>query len=218
MTVTVRLFAMLRDQAGTGVIDVELGPDPTVGAVARRAASQAGIEQLMATLPVAMALNREYADADTPVVDGDELALIPPVSGGAPKLLAEITGEPISLDALVTFVRDPRAGAIVTFQGEPRDVDRLDYEAYVEMAEPRMAAILAAVAAAHGLVAIAAAHRTGPVPLGEASVAIAASAPHRPEAFAGAREAIDRIKAEVPIWKQEVSGEQSVWVVEDHAQ
>lgn len=217
MTVTVRLFAMLREQAGTGVVDVDLGPDATVGAVARQAAHQAGIEQLMASLPVAMALNREYADADTPVADGDELALIPPVSGGAANVQAEITGEPISLDRLVGFVRDPRAGAIVTFQGEPREVDRLDYEAYVEMAEPRMAAILAEVAAAHGLVAIAAAHRVGAVPLGEASVAIAASAPHRPEAFAGARAAIDRIKAEVPIWKREVSGAQSEWVVEDRA-
>ncbi len=218
MTVTVRFFAMLREQAGTGALAVELGSDATVGAVARQAARAAGIEALMATLPVAMALNREYADADTPVVDGDELALIPPVSGGAQRVQATIAGEPISLDRLVAFVRDPRAGAIVTFQGEPRDVDRLDYEAYVEMAEPRMTLILAEVAAAHGLVAIVAVHRVGSVPIGEASVAVAASAPHRPEAFGGARDAIDRIKAEVPIWKREVSGEESTWVIEDHAQ
>src|SRR5207247_7959295 len=108
-------------------------------------------------------------------------------------------------------VRDPRAGAVVTFQGVTREVERLDYEAYVEMAEERIAEILTAAVERHGLCAAAAEHRVGEVPLSEPSVAVAVSAPHRGEAFAGAREAIDRIKAEAPIWKRAVDGGVGHW-------
>jgi molybdopterin synthase catalytic subunit len=125
---------------------------------------------------------------------------------------ARVTQEPLSLDALALRVSRPGAGAVVTFQGTTRDVDRLEYEAYAEMAEERIAAILADCMARHGLEAAAAEHRTGTVPLGEASVIVAVSAAHRGEAFAGAREAIDRIKAEAPIWKREVEDGQGRWV------
>jgi len=101
-------------------------------------------------------------------------------------------------------VRDPRAGAVVCFQGVTREVASLEYEAYVEMARERIDSILQEAVAAHGLCAAAAEHRVGTVPLGEPSVVVAVSAPHRDEAFAGAREIIDRIKAEAPIWKVEV--------------
>ena len=114
-----------------------------------------------------------------------------------------MVSEPLSLDALIARVRDPRAGAVVTFQGVTRDVDHLDYEAYVEMADERIRTIVAEAIERHGLCAAAAEHRVGMVPLSEPSVAVAASAPHRGEAFAGAREIIDRIKAETPIWKKE---------------
>jgi MoaE-MoaD fusion protein len=125
---------------------------------------------------------------------------------------ARVTGEPLSLERLATLVGRPAAGAIVTFQGTTRDVERLEYEAYREMAEERIGAIVADAIERHGLEAAAAEHRVGDVPLGEASVAVAASAAHREQAFAGAREIIDRIKAEAPIWKKEVDAGGEHWV------
>jgi molybdopterin synthase catalytic subunit len=207
MQVTVRLFAMLRERAGASEVTVEL-PE---GATVRDALAALG--DLADGMPLVMAVNREYAPDDAPLGAGDELALIPPVSGGeAAAAHARVTAEPLSLDSLAARVRDPRAGAVVTFQGVTREVDRLDYEAYEEMAGPAIAAIVADAIERHGLCAAAAEHRVGEVPLSEPSVAVAASAPHRGEAFAGAREIIDRIKAEAPIWKREVVGGEGRWV------
>jgi MoaE-MoaD fusion protein len=125
---------------------------------------------------------------------------------------ARVTEEPLSLERLAAAVRHPAAGAVVTFQGTTRDVERLEYEAYREMAEERIALIVTEAIDRHGLAAGAAEHRVGPVPLAEASVAVAVSAAHRGEAFAGAREIIDRIKAEAPIWKKEVDAGSERWV------
>jgi MoaE-MoaD fusion protein len=153
-----------------------------------------------------VAVNREYADADEPVNAGDEVALVPPVSGGAgPVRHIRITGEKLDLAALADAVRDPRAGAVVVFEGVTREVPELDYEAYAEMAEAKLEQIAAEEAERHGLTAVAIEHRTGAVPLSEPSVIVAASAAHRGEAFAGARALIDRVKAEAPIWKVEVT-------------
>lgn len=196
MVVTIRLFAMLRERAGAGEIELDL-PE---GARVRDALDR--LDDLAGGLPLVMAINRDYADADSELRPGDELALIPPVSGGE-TVPAVVTTEPLALDPLVARVRDPRAGAVVTFQGVTRDVDHLDYEAYVEMADERIRAIVAEAIERHGLCAAVAEHRIGVVPLSEPSVAVAASAPHRGDAFAGAREIIDRIKAEAPIWKRE---------------
>ena len=136
---------------------------------------------------------------------GDEVALVPPVSGGAGVVRAvRVTAEALDLAALAAAVRDPAAGAVVLFEGVTREVAELDYEAYAEMAEEKLRAIGEEVAAAHGLSAVALEHRTGTVALGEPSVIVAASAPHRSEAFNGARALIDRVKAEAPIWKVEV--------------
>src|SRR4051812_49800386 len=155
-----------------------------------------------------VAVNREYAGADEPVSAGDEVALVPPVSGGGgPVRHIRITGEPLNLQALADAVRDPRAGAVVVFEGVTREVPELDYEAYVEMALEKLQAIAGEEQERHGLCAVAVEHRVGTVPLGEPSVIVAASAPHRGEAFAGTRALIDRVKAEAPIWKVEVSGE-----------
>ena len=145
---------------------------------------------------------------------GDELALIPPVSGGAIRAVpwVRVSEEPLALDPLAERVRDPRAGAVVTFSGVTREVERLEYEAYAEMAEERMAAIAVDAADRHGLCAAAVEHRVGAVPLSEPSVIVAVSAPHRGEAFAGAREIIDGVKAEAPIWKKEVEGGDGRWV------
>ena len=197
MKVSVRLFAGLRERAGRSELELEL-PEG-----ARVADALAAVGDLAAGVPLVMAVNREYADAAAPLAPGDELALIPPVSGGAAAPHVVIRTEPLSLDALADRVRDPRAGALVTFSGTTRDVDFLDYEAYAEMAAEQMTAIVVAAVERHGLCAAAAEHRVGRVPRGEASVIVAASAPHRGEAFAGAREIIDELKARAPIWKRE---------------
>jgi molybdopterin synthase catalytic subunit len=197
MKVRVRLFAALRERAGTGEVELEL-PEG-----ARVADALARLDHLAGGLSLVMAVNREYAAADAPLSPGDELALIPPVSGGAATPHARISTEPLSLDGLAARVRDPRAGAVVTFSGVTREVDRLEYEAYAEMAREQLERIAAEAVERHGLCAAAVEHRIGAVPLGEASVIVAVSAPHREEAFAGAREIIDRLKLQAPIWKRE---------------
>jgi MoaE-MoaD fusion protein len=208
MRVYVRLFAGLRERAGADRLEVEL-PD---------GARVADVLAAMASTPVGalgprecvVAVNREYATADEPVRAGDEVALVPPVSGGGgPVRRVRVTAEPLDVAAVAASVRDPRAGGVVIFEGVTRAVPELDYEAYVEMAEPRIEAIAAEEADRHGLCAVAIEHRTGTVPLSEPSVIVAASAPHRGEAFAGARALIDRVKAEAPIWKVEVTADGS---------
>ena len=194
MNVRVRLFAGLRERAGARDIEIEL-PEG-----ARVADALAALRDLTVGVPVVLAVNREYADGAVVLAAGDELALIPPVSGGAFDVV--IDGA-LSLDFLVEHVRDARAGAVVTFSGVTRDVEVLDYEAYAEMASPVIVDIVASAIERHGLCAAAAQHRVGAVAQGEASVIVAASAAHRSEAFAGAREIIDEIKARAPIWKKE---------------
>jgi MoaE-MoaD fusion protein len=198
VVVTVRLFAGLRERAGADRVQVEL-PDG------------ARVADLLAAMEVAprscvVAINREYADDRAPVREGDEVALVPPVSGGADLVrLARVTDDPLDLTAVAAAVRDASAGAVVLFEGVTREVPELDYEAYAEMAEAKLRAIGEEVAAAHGCCAVALEHRVGTVPLSEPSVVVAASAPHRGEAFTAARALIDRVKAEAPIWKVEVS-------------
>ena len=208
MEVTVRLFAILRERAGRSEVVLELPDGARVGD------ALASLSGLAEGVPLVMAVNREYASEDTALDPGDELALIPPVSGGSTAAApwVRVSAEPLSLDSVAARVRDPHAGAVVTFSGVTRDVERLEYEAYAEMAEQRMAEIVAAAVQRHGLCAAAVEHRVGDVPLSEPSVIAAASAPHRGEAFAGAREIIDRVKAEAPIWKKEIEGGEGRWV------
>jgi molybdopterin synthase catalytic subunit len=212
MVIHVRLFAMLRERAGTDTLELELPSGSTVADAISALSQSEPLGGLLARMPVRMAVNRDYAAAETILAPEDELALIPPVSGGAPELddvrmrvpvHVRVTAEPLSLDALVAAVGDPGAGAVVIFQGVTREVERLDYEAYAQMAHERIEEILRDCILAHGLLAAAGEHRVGSVALGEPSVIVAVSAPHRGEAFAGARDAIDRIKAEAPIWKRE---------------
>jgi molybdopterin synthase catalytic subunit len=239
MTLRVRLFAILRERAGRESVEIDVAEGATVGdALAAIAAAGGPLAEALEAMPVVMAVNRSYADAEAPLSAGDELALIPPVSGGAPEDGSSPAGgapqsdpppgdgpsssgsahrvrvgpEPLSVERLSTAVAGDHTGAIVTFQGTTRDVERLDYEAYEPMASERIAAILADVAGRHEIEGIAAEHRTGPVPHGESSVLIAVAAAHRAPAFEAAREAIDRIKAEAPIWKREVEGEKGSWV------
>jgi len=205
--VTVRLFAVLRERAGASEVELEL----PAGARVDDALDCLG--DLAQGLPLVLAVNREYAPADLTLAPGDELALIPPVSGGAaagPHV--RVTPDPLSLDAITARVRDPLAGAVVSFQGVTRAVDALEYEAYAEMAELRIAEIATAATERHGLCAAAVEHRTGIVELSQPSVVVAVSAPHRGEAFAAAREIIDAVKAQAPIWKLEVEGDRREWV------
>jgi len=214
MVVRIRLFAQLRERAGATSIEAELADGATVADALRELAAGPPLDELLARLPVRMAVNRELVSTDTLLRAGDELALLPPVSGGA-AVHARILDEPLVPARVTDLVRRPQAGAVVTFEGTVRDVDFLDYEAYREMAEERMAAIVAEGIEHHGLAAAAAEHRVGRVALGEPGVVVAAAAAHREEAFAGAREIIDRIKAQAPIWKRELQGEDARWVSGD---
>ena len=193
-----RLFASLRERAGTDALELQLPDGAQVAdALDRLAAVTDGV-------PVVMAVNHEYADCTVTLHEGDEVALIPPVSGGSIGALhVRVTDRPLLLGDLADRVRDPRAGAVVTFSGVTREVPELDYQAYAEMAEKEIAEIVRRAVERHRLCAAAAEHRIGTVSLSEPSVIVAASAPHREAAFAGAREIIDEIKARAPIWKQE---------------
>jgi MoaE-MoaD fusion protein len=201
MLVRVRLFAGLRDRAGSDEIELELPEGALVADALER------LRSVTEGFTAVMAVNREYAGVHTVLHPEDELALIPPVSGGAASKVravhVRISAEPLSVDALAARVRDPRAGAVVTFQGVTREVPELEYEAYAEMAREMLRTIAAEAAERHDLCAVAVEHRVGTVPLSEPSVVVAVSAPHRAEAFAAAREIIDRLKAQAPIWKRE---------------
>jgi molybdopterin synthase catalytic subunit/molybdopterin converting factor small subunit len=208
MRVTVRLFAALRERAGTSQREIDLDGGALIGDV--WAALGLGEEPP----GMAYARNREYADRSQPLADGDEVAVIPPVSGGDFRVQAE----PLDLAAVVEQVRDPAAGAIATFIGTTRDHNRgrdvihLEYDAYPEMAEAEMARIAAAVVERHAVSRVAIAHRTGHVPIGEASVIIAVSAAHRAAAIDACREAIDTLKQTVPVWKKEVFAGGEEWI------
>jgi len=206
MRVTVRLFAGLRERAGYG--ERELEDVGRVGDVWPRL--QLGPEPA----GLLYAVNREYSAPERELQDGDEVAVIPPVSGGDFLLSAE----PLSLDAVVAEVAEPEAGAVATFTGTARlhsrgrTVEYLEYEAYEGMAEQVMAELAAELTRRHELCGIAIHHRVGRVAIGEPSVVIAVSAPHRQAALAACREAIDRLKVTVPLWKKEVYQGGEEWI------
>jgi len=212
--VTVRLFAVLREQAGAATLDLRLCEGSTV-ADAISELRRGALSGLPERAQFVVAVAREYVADDHPLADGDELALVPPVSGGAqsartwpsPVRLAEVSGDPLDVDAVRRLVGDPSSGATVVFVGTTREVESLEYEAYVDMAREQIRRLAEAAAREHQLAAVAVAHRTGTVALGEPSVVVAVSAPHRGEAFAGARALLDAVKSQAPIWKQERSGD-----------
>jgi molybdopterin converting factor subunit 1 len=206
--VVVKLFAGLRERAGTGERQVELSD----GATAADVWSALGLGDEPRGL--LYAVNKEYAERDRALAEGDEVALIPPVSGGAFRL----SEAPLELAAAVAEVADEHAGAIATFVGTTRVESRgrtvlyLEYEAYEGMAERVMEELAASLHARYSLCGVAIHHRVGLVGIGEQSVVIAVSAPHRDDALSACRDAIDTLKETVPLWKKEVYEGGEEWI------
>jgi molybdopterin synthase catalytic subunit len=204
--VTVRLFAGLRERAGRARLELE---------------DVARVDDVWPKLGLGeeppgllYAVNRRYVERGSELADGDEIALIPPVSGGSFRLV----DGPLDVGAVLREVEDPEAGAVASFIGtvrsrsRERDVVHLEYEAYEEMAEEMLGQLAAALTQRHGLCAAAIHHRLGRVEIGEASVVIAVSAPHRTAALDACREAIETLKATIPLWKKEVYAGGEEWI------
>jgi molybdopterin synthase catalytic subunit len=213
--ITVLYFAVVRERLGTDREEVALPAGARVSDLLKLL--QERHAQLGELLPaVRVSVNQEFRGNDFPVGDGDEVALIPPVSGGAG--LYRVTDEKLELDEVVRAVGGESQGGLVTFTGVVRrhsrgkTIVRLEYEAYRPMAERKLAEIGEGIAReiAGGRVAIV--HRLGKLTVGEAAVVIAASAPHRAQAFDACRAAIDRLKESVPIWKKEIADDGEEWV------
>jgi molybdopterin synthase catalytic subunit/molybdopterin converting factor small subunit len=206
--VRVRLFAGLRERAAAAERELEL-PDG-----ARVADVWAPLDLGEEPGGLLYAVNKEYAPGDRLLADGDEIALIPPVSGGGFRLAEE----PIDVGSVIAEVADERAGAVATFLGTTRvhsrgrTVIRLEYEAYEGMAEKVMEEIAESLLARYDLCRVAITHRVGVVGIGETSVVIAVSAPHREHALAACKDAIDTLKVEVPLWKKEVYEGGEEWI------
>ena len=205
MTVVVRLFAGLRERAGWSQRELDVASVAEVWQALELGDEPEGL---------LYAVNREYADRGQELHDGDEVALIPPVSGGT----FRVTEAPLSLEAVAAEVADERAGAVATFTGtvrrqsRGREVTHLEYEAYAEMAEDVMARLAGDLEARYDLCSVAIHHRVGRLEVGEASVVIAVSAPHRQDALAACKDAIDRLKETVPLWKKEVYEGGEEWI------
>ncbi|MCZ6660874.1 MAG: molybdopterin converting factor subunit 1 [bacterium] len=219
MKVTVLYFASCKDVVGAAEETVELEPG---------ANAQDLLEVLIRTHPdlkglepaLAVSVNQEYAAREASLADGDEVALIPPVSGGQslPAETYAMVERPISLDEVAQIVRRDSSGAVAAFGGvvreetEGRRVLYLEYEAYPSMAERKMTQIGGEIGAKWAVDAVAILHRVGHLEVGEMSVAIAVAAPHRREALEACSYAIERLKEIVPIWKKEVFEDGEVWV------
>jgi molybdopterin converting factor subunit 1 len=222
--VHVRYFARLRELAGTDSETVEQVPvTSTLNELYR------GLQRIHPALPdpesVRVAVNQEFAEWSTGIPHGGEVAFIPPVSGGAHAVgvLFELTRDPLDARRLEAAVSHAGAGAICTFTGVVRDSSRgrsvthLDYEAYAEMATAQMRKIGDEIAEQWPEARVAMAHRTGKLEIGEASVVVSVSCPHRAEAIAACKWGIDRLKESVPIWKKEHASDGTFWIEGDES-
>jgi molybdopterin synthase catalytic subunit len=216
MKIQVRYFAVVRERLGRDEETLEVAPGASVGdALALLAERHGVLAPLRKYLQVAV--NQETVPADHALADGDELALIPPVAGGA--RLARVVGEEQpSLDRVVAGVRGPSIGGVAAFVGLVREqsqghqVTSLEYEAYAAMAERVFNQICDEIEARYPGARLAVEHRVGRLAVGDVAVALAAGAPHRAEAFAAARELIDELKRRAPIWKKETGPDGTEWV------
>jgi MoaE-MoaD fusion protein len=218
MKIQVRYFAVLRERLRSDGEEIELPEGTTVGgalaALGERQEMFRGLRDRCQT-----AVNQTMVRQDEVLHDGDELALIPPVAGGSGEARhVRVLAEPLSLDRVVAAVASADAGGVVTFTGvvrrhsAGREVERLEYEAYREMAEKVMRQLCDEIEAEVAGARLAVEHRLGALAVGDAAVVIAASAPHRAEAFAACRALIDRLKQQVPIWKKEIGPDGAEWV------
>jgi molybdopterin converting factor subunit 1 len=216
--VEILYFAILRERAGCAreVLELPAGADVRAAraAVAER---HPAVGELLAR--VQTAVNRTQASDAMPLADGDEVALLPPVAGGAGPRKIAVRAEPLAVDETVAAVAGPNRGGVVTFTGVVRreghhlpDVVRLEYEAYVEMAEEVLADIAAEIEREWAGTEIAIHHRVGSLAVGEVAVAITAAAAHRAPAFEACRAAIDRLKERAPIWKKEIGESGEAWL------
>jgi molybdopterin synthase catalytic subunit/molybdopterin converting factor small subunit len=203
--VIVKLFAGLRERAGWSEREIDAATVADVWPALGLGDEPEGL---------LYAVNHEYAERERELAEGDEVAVIPPVSGGAFRLVEG----PIDLGAVIAEVADERAGAIATFEGTVRRQSRgrtvvaLEYEAYSGMAEKVMAEIANSVKSRYELCEVAVTHRVGRCEIGEVSVAIAVSAPHRQDALAACRDVIDELKERVPLWKKELYEGGEEWI------
>lgn len=212
------LFARLRELAGTGEVELELGGSPSVADA--WSALRGQHPGLPAEQGLRAARNQEFCAWTEPLAEGDEVAFIPPVSGGTggAGVLFELTAEVLDARRLEAAVAHPGAGAICTFTGMVRDhsrgesVTHLEYEAYGRMADRQMRAIADEIAERWPHARVAMAHRTGRLEIGEASVIVAVACPHRAEAIAACKWGIDRLKESVPIWKKEFARSGASWI------
>ena len=218
MRVEILYFAVLRERVGRERETLELPAGADVRAArAAIAERHGGIASLLPQ--VQTAVNRAMAKDTTPLADGDEVALLPPVAGGAGARKIAIRAEPLLVDETVAAVSGPNRGGVVTFTGVVRreghhlsDVIRLEYEAYVEMAEQVLAEIAEEIEREWAGTEIAIHHRVGSLVVGEIAVAITAASAHRAPAFEACRAAIDRLKERAPIWKKEVGASGEAWL------
>jgi len=215
------LFARLREQAGGDRFDLELPAGATVAdAYAELRRRHPALEARREI--VRPAVNQEFAAWDDTLAEGDEVAFIPPVSGGAARTLYKVVETPLDVREVIRAVEDPGAGAIVSFTGTVRDnslgkeVTGLTYEAYPAAAEKMLARVGEEVLGRWPALGVAIIHRTGQLVVGEASVVIAVSAPRRHAAFEACEHVIVRLKEIVPIWKKEHTDDGAIWI-DEHA-
>ncbi len=214
--ITVLYFAAARERAGTAREEVEVPhAAPTVAQVLQLLS---GMHPSLAPLlpHLRVAVDQEFSGKDAAVRAGAEVALIPPVAGGAGAF--RVVDRPLVLDEVVQAVGGEAYGGLVTFSGSVRNqtrgkrVLRLEYEAYAPMAEKKLAEIGQEAADKWPGSRLSIVHRVGTLHPGELAVVIAAAAPHRAEAFDACRHAIERLKQDVPIWKKEFFEDGEVWV------
>lgn len=209
MKIEVHYYAAARELAGCRAATFEFDAASVLQADLRQAVAHRfpSLETFLERMR--LAVNGDFVEPDRALHDGDRVDILPPVAGGSPVVLCSVRDREISLDEVRKAVQHSAAGGICIFEGVVRDhadghaVSRLDYEAHESLARKEMHRVLEGVVAEHSGVRIAAVHRVGPLGIGDVAVCVAASAPHREEAFAACRKAIDRIKESVPLWKKE---------------
>ncbi len=222
--ITVKLFALLKDQAGRDELRIDAGPGTVSELIEAVSRKHPELSEMLSGNRILISVNREFARRDAMVKDGDEVALMPPFSGGGerPSGNIRIQKGPFSLDEEIERLKKSSSaiGAIVTFLGATRDVSqgkrvsKLEFEHYPGMAEKKLEDIRARALKDYGVIDVVIIHRVGVLPVGENIVLIAVAAGHRDEAFRACSFCIDELKRITPIWKRETTPEGEVWVEE----